>query len=236
MGMSDNKYYKNAHLYLAFGLVVVLTGFSKTYFGKLEEFSFPYHLHGISATLWMILLIVQPYLFQKGYLKTHKILGWSTLALVPLIIVGGGIMMRLMIQRQEFYPPNVVYKLAFIDLCTLFGFTVLYILALYFRKNLKLHSRFMVSTIFGPLVPALARLFMFILGIASNFNEGIAYSFISIEIVLLVIIWRERSIKEIWYTYVPFLVFIVVQHVFMYYSEEWTWWKAVMDSFANYSS
>ena len=233
--MGRSKYYKYAHVYLTLGLVVVLVGFSRTYFTKLSEFSFYHHLHGVSATLWMILLIIQPYLFQKGSLKTHRFLGWTSLILVPLILIGGVIMMRLMIQGQEFYPPNSVYMLAFIDACTLVGFAVLYILALYFRKNLKLHSRFMVSTIFGPLVPALARLFMFILAIASSFTEGITYSFLSIEIVLLLIIWKERNAREMKYTYVPVLVFIVIQHVLLYYVNDWAWWKTLMDSFANYT-
>jgi hypothetical protein len=234
--MNKTKFYKYAHLYLALGLVAVAIGFSKTYFSQLGEFSLPYHLHGISASLWMILLIIQPYLFQKGLLKAHRVLGWSSLFLVPTIVIAGVIMMRFMIQSQANYPPNVVYQLAFIDTLTLFGFTLLYLMALYFRKNLKLHARFMVTTIFGPLVPALTRMFIFNLGVASNFNEGLTYSYLLIELVLFVIIWKERNKKEINLTYVPFLVFIIAQHVLMYFSGNWTWWKSLMDAFANYNS
>ncbi|MCA0133881.1 hypothetical protein [Winogradskyella alexanderae] len=233
--MTKSKYYKYAHIYLALGLVVVLIGFSKTYFNRLGEFSFSHHLHGISATLWMILLIIQPYLFQKGKLKTHRFLGWSSLVLVPLIIIGGVIMMKMMIQGQANYPPNIVYTLAFIDVCTLLGFASLYILALYFRKNLMLHSRFMVSTIFGPLVPALTRLFLIVLGVASNFTDALTYSYASIELVLLIIIWKERSAKEIKSTYVPFLIYILVQHILIYYVDDWNWWETLMNGFANYS-
>lgn len=234
--MPAKKYYKYAHWYLALGLIIVLAGFSKTYFGKLGDFTFPYHLHGVSATLWMILLIVQPYLFQKGNLKAHRILGWSSVVLVPLIIIGGVIMMRLMIQGQEFYPPNSVYMLAFIDACTLLGFAALYFLALYYRKNLMLHSRFMVSTIFGPLVPAMARLFLIVVPITTNFTDAISISFILIELVLLLILWKERRAKEIKYTYLPFLIFIAFQHVSLYFVNDWTWWKVLMDSFANYTA
>lgn len=233
--MTKSKYYKYAHIYLALGLVVVLIGFSKSYFTNLSKFPFSYHLHGISATLWMLLLIIQPYLFQKGKIKTHRLLGRSSLVLVPLIIIGGVIMMKLMIQGQANYPPNIVYTLAFIDVCTLFGFAILYILALYFRKNLKLHSRFMVSTIFGPLVPALTRLYLIVLAIASNFADALTYSYLAIELVLLIIIFKERNVKEIKMTYVPFFTFIVVQHILMYYVDDWNWWKTLMNNFANYS-
>lgn len=232
--MPKKKYYKNAHLYLTLGLVIVLLGFSTTYFSRLGEFALPYHIHGISATLWMILLIIQPYLFQKGKLKAHRYLGWFSLLLIPTIVICGIIMMRMMIQGQENYPPNLVYQLAFIDTCTLVSFALLYTMALIYRKKLKLHSKFMVATIFGPLLPALARMFLFTFGIASNFNQSLTYSYLAIEIALLLIIWKERNEKEIKLTYIPFLVFILIQHGLMYYSDEWTWWKVLMDNFANY--
>lgn len=234
--MPRKKYYKYSHLYLTLGLVIVLLGFSTTYFSKLGEFTLPYHLHGISATLWMILLIFQPYLFQKGKLKTHKYLGWSSLLLIPTIVICGIIMIRMMIQGQENYPPDLVYQLAFIDVCTLFSFAFLYAMALFYRKKLKLHSKFMVATIFGPLLPALARMFLFTFGIASNFNQALTYAYLAIEIVLLIIIWKERNEKEIKLTYIPFLIFIIMQHGFMYYSDGWTWWKVLMNNFANYAS
>ena len=233
--MSRKKFYQYAHLYLALGLVIVLLGFSTTYFSKLGNFTLPYHAHGISATLWMILLIVQPYLFQKGKLKTHRFLGWTSLVLIPTIVICGIIMMRMMIQGQANYPPNLVYQLAFIDACTLLSFALLYVLALYYRKKLKLHARFMVATIFGPLLPALARMFLFTFEIASNFNEALTYSYLAIEVSLLIIIWKERNEKEIKLTYVPFLIFIFLQHGLMYYADKWTWWKTLMDNFANYS-
>jgi hypothetical protein len=232
--MAKKKYYRYAHLYLTLGLVVVLLGFSTTYFSRLSDFSLPYHVHGISATLWMILLIFQPYLFQKGKLKAHRYLGWSSLVLIPTIVICGIIMMRMMIQGQENYPPNLVYQLAFIDACTLLSFALLYAMALIYRRKLKLHSKFMISTIFGPLLPALARMFLFTFGIASNFNQALTFSYLAIEIALLLIIWKEKNEKEIKLTYIPFLIFIIIQHGLMYYSDEWGWWKVLMDNFANY--
>ncbi len=234
--MAGKKYYPYAHRYLALGLAVVLLGFSTTYFRRLGDFSLPYHAHGISATLWMFLLILQPYLFQRGKLKIHKYLGWFSLILVPTLVICGVIMMRLMIQGQANYPPNLVYKLAFIDALTLLSFFLLYILALRYRKRLMLHSKLMVATIFGPLLPALARMFLFTFGIASNFDQALTYSYLSIEGVLLLIIWKERHVREVKLTYVPFFVFIAIQHALMYSSDTWAWWKTLMDQFANYTS
>ena len=232
--MGKSKFYNYAYLYLAAGLIIVFWGFSKSYFGKLEEMAFPYHLHGISATLWMLLLVVQPFLYSKGKLKIHRYLGWTSIVLVPLIVFGGYEMMKLMIHNQEYYPPDTVYKLAFIDAVTLIGFSVLYICAIYFRKNLKLHARFMVSTIFGPLNPALTRVF-FILNIAHSFDQSLTITYIILEIVLLIIILRERKHKEVWFTYIPVFFFTLIQHILIYFANDWDWWVQVMNSIADYS-
>ena len=231
--MAKSKFYHNAYLYLTPGLIVVFWGFSESYFGKLGTTALPYHIHGLSATIWMILLIIQPYLYRINKLKLHKYLGWSTLVLVPVIIIGGFEMMKLMIQNQENYPPNMVYRLAFIDAVTLLGFTIIYILALFYRKNLKLHARFMVCTIFGPLNPALTRI-LFSLGLAANFNEALTYSYLLIETVLLLLIWKERTIREMKLTYFPVFVFTLVQHVLMYSAQNWNWWLKLMNEISGF--
>jgi len=231
--MANSKFYGNAYLYLTLGIIIVFWGFSGSYFGKLGQTELPYHIHGISATLWMIILIIQPYLYKINKLKIHRYLGWSTLILVPTIVLGGYEMMKLMIHNQEFYPPNTVYRLAFIDAVTLIGFIVIYALAIYYRKNLKLHARFMVCTIFGPLNPALTRVF-FAVNMADNFNDALTYSYILIELSLLIIIWMERKQKEIKYTYVPVFIFTLVQHLLMYSAQNWSWWVDMMNEIANY--
>jgi hypothetical protein len=231
--MAQSKFYQNVYLYLAIGLIVVFWGFSQSYFGKLGQITLPYHIHGISATLWMVLLIVQPFLYRKGKLTIHKYLGWISIIIVPIIVFGGFEMMKLMIQNQENYPPNIVYRLAFIDAFTLFGFMMIYALAIYYRRRLKLHARFMVCTIFGPLVPALTRVF-FSIGLAENFNESLTLSYLLLEIVLLFIIWKERNLKEMKLTYLPVFVFMVTQHLFMYFAENWNWWITVMNDIADY--
>ena len=230
--MAKSKFYNNAYLFLALGLILVFWGFSESYFGKLGETTLPYHIHGISATLWMLLLIVQPFLYKIGKLKTHKYLGWSSIIIVPILVFGGFQMMTLMIQNQENYPPNIVYRLAFIDVVTLLGFVILYVLAIYNRKKLKLHARFMVCTIFGPLIPAVTRIF-FSLKLADNFNESLTLSYLFIEIALLIIIWMERKTKEVKLTYVPVLLYMVSQHIIMYYVGDWAWWISLINEMTN---
>ena len=232
--MTKSKFYGNAYIFLAISLVIIAVGFSQTYFNKLDEMEFPYHLHAVSASLWMILLITQPYLYKKGKMKLHRKLGWISLILIPLIVIGGIIMVKSMVQGQAYYPPGVVYKLAFIDVITLASFVGIYALAIYYRKRLQLHARLMVITIFGPLLPALTRVF-FVFNLANSFNSGLTYAYIIIEIVLLYIIWRERKAPEMKVTYLPFFVFIVIQHILMYYANDWEWWQLTLNYLTGYT-
>jgi len=231
--MTKSKFYGNAYIFLAISLVIIAVGFSQSYFSKLDEMSFPYHLHGVSATLWMIMLVSQPYLYRIGKIKLHRKIGWFSLILVPLIVIGGLIMVKSMVHRQASYPPNAVYQLAFIDIITLLSFVGIYALAIYHRKRLKLHARLMVITVFGPLLPALTRVF-FVLKLADGFTMGLTYAYTIIELVLLFIIWRERESKEMKITYLPFLAFILTQHVLMYYAGDWEWWKTALDYLTGY--
>ncbi len=231
--MAKSKFYKNVYIYLTIGLIIVFLGFSTSYFGRLSQSALPYHIHGISATLWMIILIVQPFLYTHSKLKVHKYLGWSTLILVPTLVLAGMEMIRLMIQNQKNYPPDIVYNLAFIDVTTLLGFVLLYVLALHFRKRLRLHARLMVCTLFGPLVPALTRVF-FILNLADDFNQSLTFSFAVVEIVLLFIIWIERKQKEAKLTYLPVLIFTIFQHLLMYFAGNWSWWSSLVNTLTGY--
>jgi hypothetical protein len=182
----------------------------------------------------MLLLVVQPLLYSRGKIKTHRYLGWSSLVLVPLIIAGGLIMMKLMVHRQASYPPNTVYQLAFIDILTLLGFAVIWFLAIRYRKKIKLHARFMVSTIFGPLIPALTRVF-FVLHFADGFTEALTYSYLLIEIILIVIILKERKVREMRFTYLPVFIYMVLQHISIYFAGNWEWWRDLLNSITNYS-
>ena len=230
--MAKKMFYRNVHLFLALGIVIVAWGFSGSYFGKLGQTTLPYHIHGISASLWMILLVVQPYLYRQGKIKTHRYLGWTSVVLVPVIVGGGCEMMVRMIAKQEIYPPGVVYQLAFIDAVTLLGFVGLFLLAIRYRKRLKLHARFMVCTIFGPLIPALTRLF-FSIELAHSFNQSLTLSYGLTEAVLLLIIWNERREREMKLTYLPVLLFVVAQHALMYFAGHWEWWIELMDQMAG---
>lgn len=229
--MRHRKFYSNAYLFLSLGLLTIAIGFFPSYFSRLGETDPAYHFHGITATLWMLILIVQPLLYRLGYLKTHRIVGRIAIGIALLVILGGLNMMRLMIQNKAQFPQESIgYQLAFIDIVTILGFILFITLALIHRKNVQLHSRYMICTIFAPLVPALFRVF-FLHGLVSDFQNALTLSHLIPELVLLFLIYDDKRSGKIRPPYVICLVILSLQHILMYTAGTWEWWQSLMNGY-----
>lgn len=226
--------YRNAYLYFSLALMVILIGFFPSYFSRLSATDGAHHIHGISATLWMILLIVQPWLYRSGRMKWHRILGRSTFVLVPLIFFSGLNMIYLMLENQEHYPPLIPYQLAFIDFTVLPLFTLFYLLAIINRNNIHLHARYMVCTIIGPLIPALTRM-LFMIPFIDDFTKSLNVSYVIMELVLVILLIDDKRTGKIHFPYMLALVVFLIDHLLMNIAYQWAWWRSMMDSFAGLS-
>ena len=59
----------------------------------------------------MAVLVAQPLLYKYGYPGLHRKIGrLAVYLLVPLLILGGIVMIRLMVQGQADYPLGSVYQ------------------------------------------------------------------------------------------------------------------------------
>jgi len=66
--------------YYAIGLVVLTgLGFWQSFFSKYvdgtADFNAYFHFHGAMATIWILMLIIQPILIRKKKLELHKAIG-----------------------------------------------------------------------------------------------------------------------------------------------------------------
>jgi hypothetical protein len=230
--LKQNPFYRNAHRYFLLALLVIVIGFFPSYFSRLSATDTAHHLHGITATLWMLMLIVQPWFFNRGYMKWHRTLGKFTFVLVPILFVSGLHMIYLMLTNASNYPPLIPYQLAFIDFTVLPIFMLFYSLAIFHRKNIQFHARYMVCTIFGPLIPALTRM-LFIVPAIDNFTKSLNISYLIMELVIVILLWDDKRSGKIRPPYVLALIVFLTDHLFMNFASQWHWWRSWMDSFAN---
>jgi hypothetical protein len=228
---NTQPFYSRAYLYFGVAFLIMLFGFLPSYFLKLGETSAAHHFHGITASLWMLLLVVQPLLYSRNKMKWHRMLGRTSFILVPLLIIGGLYMIHIMMNKGN-YPPLVPYQLGFIDFFTLSQFALFYILAIKNISSTQYHARYMACTIFGPLIPAITRLLFWIPGV-SSFSVSLNLSYVIVEVVLVLLILDDKRRGKIRLPYPLMLGLLVVQHVIMNYIGEWAWWQEFMNSYAE---
>lgn len=226
-------FYKNAYLYFMFAMAITLFAFMPSYFTRLGKTDAAHHFHGITASLWMLLLIVQPLLYRLGRFTWHRHVGKFSFVLVPLIIIGGLNMVSIMIRNQQQYPPNVVYQLAFIDFVTLFLFLLYFVLAMVHRHQVQLHARYMVCTVLGPLIPAVTRL-LFIFPVVTSFDRSLNISYLLIEFTLVLLLLHDKRSGKIYKPYAVAMGAFLVQHGLMNFASGWLWWRQAMDLFAHW--
>jgi hypothetical protein len=150
--------YPHASRWFTLLFIIAVLGFWNSYFSRLTgDHHLAHHLHGISGILWLLILIVQPWLIKQGKRAPHRLLGRSTLFLVPVFVISG--IWVTLYGQTNFEDPTSWFALgifwfAFFSLAV---FAAMYIQAIRYRKNMQLHARFMVATSLPFLLPGLAR-------------------------------------------------------------------------------
>jgi uncharacterized membrane protein YozB (DUF420 family) len=206
------------HFYFSIAFVVAVAGFWPSFFSKLSSTDAAHLIHGVSATLWMAVPILQSWLISRKRFKLHRRLGWAVLVLLaPVLVVSGLHMVQLMVFRYEQTHAIRLLKFTFLDLCAMTLFVVFLVLAILRirRHDRDGHARYMAGTVLFALEPALERVFVFYVPGVSGFASALYFALISMELILaalLVMEWRRRQIR------LPFalaLGFFVAMHVFL---------------------
>lgn len=159
--------YTHFHVWMLIPFVISILGFSYSYYFNLANATFHKHVHGISATLWYILVIIQPYIIiRKQSIQRHKMLG--TLGTILAGIVAGSaftIIPKNIDNVKEldingFFNPTFAYFAVFIDFVLVCMFIVSVSLAILSikKKNLSAHVQWLMASVFFVLSPALARM------------------------------------------------------------------------------
>lgn len=134
--------------YLGVVLLLVLAGFAfwPSYYGRLGEATWPFHLHGVTATVWMLLLVGQQVAIQRGSRALHRAVGRSMLVIVPLFTAAGLMMVQSMTASDRPFATTLGNRLGFIDGLAVVAFAGLCYGALAYRRNVWLHAGYLLVT------------------------------------------------------------------------------------------
>lgn len=217
------------HIWLSIILVIVLAGFWPSYLAKPMQVPFRLHVHGITATLWFILLIIQPYLYSKKNVQLHRKLGKFSL------ILAGGVITSAVLMIPHLYngpfPAEVMRKIILFDVTNTTGFAISVCMAVVNSKNVQVHARWMITTAFWPLPPALARLLYHVFeanGIDLYFNDP---AMVIISLILLLLVIRDYvKEKKIYVSYVFVLITCLLLLILGDDISNTFWWESLTDS------
>jgi len=227
------KKFPKAHLWLILPFVIAFSGFFFTYWSRFTEAPFHQHLHGLSATAWFILIIVQPYLYQKDNMALHSVLGT-----IGLFLAGGVVFSAMQVIPNnltlETISESLRYSFVFADFIFVIGFSYSVITAILYKRNIDLHGRYLISTVFWVMLPALARLIYFPLLISYGFPPPISFQqtvYIAgglIIAVLLILIGIDyNKDKKVYRPYILVTVTSAIVLLMWNYMGEAEWWKEV---------
>jgi len=197
-----------------FGAAMV--AFWPMYLSKLPQGDRYTHAHAVLMTLWMGLLIVQPALIRSGQRALHRALGKASYLLVPLIVVAS---VRLThFRARSMSEATFVAEGAFfyLPLSMISVFVVAYVLAIAFRGRAPLHSRFMICTGLTLIDPVVARVLFFYFPPLSNPLLYQVAGFGLTDLVLIVLIIRERDQRSGRAAFPVMLAFFAAVHLFWF--------------------
>lgn len=194
-------------------IVVIQIGFFKTYIshfpnfedytvegGRVEHFNWYMHLHGMVMMTWVLMLLVQPILILKGKRKLHRKVGNLSYVVAPLVMV------VLYLANRDRYldllvnagQPAAVARLA-LSLPEAVFFAILYSLAIIYRRRPALHMRYMVSTAFLFINPAVGRIFRSYFDLNPGFPYGSTIVLSLVGVITMVDSLRTKRLS-------PFIV------------------------------
>lgn len=152
------KPFPKLHLWLIIPFLLTLLDFANYWTGFLEA-PLQWHLHGISATAWYIILIIQPWLYHHRPIQIHRKVGMLGILLAGFLTASAiGVIKGNLLQPEQSPLFDVRYSLSLVDSIFITGFMTSVIAGMWNAKKTQVHARWMISTVFWVLSPATTRL------------------------------------------------------------------------------
>lgn len=153
--------YRHAHWWIAALFAGTLLAFWPGYFSRIGGAPVALHIHGATASLWMLLLAAQSWFIHNGGRTLHRKLGLATFVVAPLFALGSlGVIQSMAIGTASGDPFYALWgvPLSGYDGISAIGFVVLVALGVRHRRSVHLHAAYMLATMMMLVGPVTSRL------------------------------------------------------------------------------
>jgi len=234
--------YRHAKYFVGFTLVVIVVGFWDSYFVPIAEVPAAFHVHAFTAITWVVLLLFQDWSIRSRRRNLHKLGGMLSLFLFPFLIVGFVMIINVSAAGYvanenpiaRFFGPSFGLSM----MIAILAYLTLFYLALKNRRDVRLHSGYMLTTPLILFESPFSRIMLsylpFLVFTGSDFPQSVLDAIviaIGMSIAFaLVVYMRDRK------SGVPFLVaagFLFVESVCMYVGTNIEWVRQGFEAYAQ---
>lgn len=219
--------YRHGHFYVGFVLLVIFAGFWASYFSPIASVPTAFHVHAVTASTWLLLLIAQSLAIHRRMNSLHRTMGLASLALFPMLIFG--LTMIINVSADRFAAnedPGIVYLAPSFGIgmaVAIAAYLVLFYQALKTRRSVKLHAGYMLATpliLFeSPFSRAMDRFFPWLNVIGSEgpryVLDTIVVSNALVALLALSLYLRDRRSGQPW---LVAIFFVTLQSILMWYA------------------
>jgi hypothetical protein len=203
------KAYRNISYFFVAILIVAFIGFFQTYFIQFPTFNGSnniQHFHAIMMLSWMAMLIIQPLLIKYKKIDWHRQLGKVSYFQVTLILASFFLIGRTGYLRDAVNLPQAEnIGLLALTIPDMFGFSILYILAMVNKNRAAIHMRYIIGASLLMISLGLGRIAMNYTGASLPTSAEISHvSAIVVSIFLIIYDFTKHR------PYKPFVVAFVV--------------------------
>lgn len=142
--------YRHAHWWVLTCLAVIVAGFWPTYWSVVGTSPWQFHLHGIVATVWVMMVAAQVWTAHNKKLPIHRATGRASLYLFPFLIMG---LFGIGLLNAERYVGGESPVLALYGDTFFFGlwvavaaYVTLFYRAMKYRRKVWVHSAYLLGT------------------------------------------------------------------------------------------
>lgn len=231
--MLDRWIHKRAFLPLSIFFLLAILAFTPRYFSQIgRSIPSPIHFHGITMTLWLIMLISQALLIRWKAFIIHRWIGLTSYLLAPLVVIAILNLIHSQFAGATYLRPFYVYFHSLVIIGAL-AYIILYAFAIYYRKSPMTHARFMIATLFPLFTPVTDRLF-------SRYTPWIAQymptienipvfpfaGFLLADLILLVLILIDWKSKRSIFPFGVSLGVLLTYHISVFFLYQTEWWES----------
>jgi hypothetical protein len=193
------------------------------------------HYHAITATAWMLLLIVQPRLASRRRYAAHRVLGRASLAIAAAVVVGFLGLAHAQLTGASAAEFGVQAYFGYVRLVIVAMFVGCYALGVRHRRSTPLHARYMFCTGLSVFDPIFHRLAARALHYTDHNYQLFTFGLVAAVLLGLIVVERRATAgRHVFPAVLAAYVVAGIPLAFNFYTwgPVWTAWKSAVRWFA----